>query len=35
MILAADDEDGSGLQVEKVGPTFSSCHYRLVFLSHF
>ena len=24
MFLATDGEDGSGLQVEKVGPTFSS-----------
>ena len=24
MLLATDDEDGSGLQLEKVGPTFSS-----------
>ena len=25
MFLAADGQDGSGLQLEKVGPTFSSC----------
>ena len=24
MLLAADGEDGNGLQLEKVGPTFSS-----------
>ena len=25
MFLAADGQDGNGLQLEKAGPTFSSC----------